>query len=460
LGGCSKNIIQCDMTLIIFLAVLAILILTHEFGHFIFAKLSGVKVEEFGLGFPPRILGFQSLRGKIFKEIEKEKSVGVEINTLKVGEETLIKEKITEEIQEVGEVIPIKKRRFIFWNKKPLDEENKNFEAGTLYSLNLIPFGGFVKIYGEETLTSQPEALEVGVPTSLKESVGSDKRSFSCQRLYIRALILVAGVLFNLLLAWPVLTAGFLIGAPVSIENNEISGGIMTNKGVMILQVQENTPAEAAGLKEGDYLLEFISKDGEILKVSDVKSVQNFIAKYSGTEIQINYLRGGKEFSVKATPVIKPEANKGSLGIAMDYVAILKLPFYKAVWEGLKTTLDLIGIMAKAFINFFANIFVKKELLTQIAGPVGIAKIVAGAAQSGFIFILQLIALLSINLALINIIPFPALDGGRLLFLAIEFFKGKPISQKAANIANNIGFAILIILMIVITYRDILKIIR
>lgn len=434
--------IQCDMTLIIFLAVLAILILTHEFGHFIFAKLSGVKVEEFGLGFPPRILGFQFLRGKIFKEIEKEKSLEVEIDTLKVGEETLIKEKITEGIQEVGEAVPVKKRRFIFWNKKPIDEESKNLEAGTVYSLNLIPFGGFVKIYGEEGGASQ------------------DKRSFSSQRLYVRALILAAGVLFNLLFAWPVLTTGYLIGAPVSIENNEISGGNITNKGVIIVQVQENTPAEAAGLKEGDYLLEFVSKNGEILKVSDVKSVQDFIAKYSGTEIQINYLRGEKEFSVKATPVIKPEANKGSLGIAMDYVATIKFPFFRAVWEGLKSTVQLTLIIAKTLISFFYDLISKREMVSQVSGPIGIVGFFSSAMQSGFIFVLRLIALLSINLALINIVPFPALDGGRLLFLLLEFIKGKPISQKAANIANNIGFAILIILMIVITYRDILKIIR
>lgn len=435
------------MSIILFLIVLAILILTHELGHFVFAKFCKIKVEEFGLGFPPRILGLQFLRGKIFKEVEKEKSIEVEIDTLKIGEETLVKEKITEEIRETGEAMPVKKRHFIFWNKKLLDAEDKNLEAGTVYSLNLIPFGGFVKIYGEE-----------GEPSSVKATEG--KGSFANQKIYIRALILAAGVLFNLLFAWPVLTAGYLIGAPVSVENNEIFGGTISNKGVMVLQVQQNTPAEAAGLKEGDYLLGFVSKDGEILNGSDVKGVQDFIAKYAGTEIQINYSRGGKEFSVKATPIVKPEAGKGSLGIAMDYVGTVKLPFHRAVWEGLKSTVQLTAIIAKALVSFFYDLFSKREMLSQVAGPVGIAGFFSSAAQSGFIFVLQLIALLSINLALINIIPFPALDGGRLLFLAVEFFKGKPISQKAANIANNIGFAILILLMLIITYRDIIKIVK
>lgn len=328
------------MSIILFIAILAILVLSHEFGHFIFAKISKVKVEEFAFGFPPKIFSFR--RGE------------------------------------------------------------------TVYSLNLIPFGGFVKIYGEEAPKESPNSD----PTGQRQE---DKRSFANKSLHIRASILIAGVLFNLLLVWPILTAGYLIGAPVSVENNDISGGNLSNKGVMIIQVQENTPAESAGLKTGDYILS-LSNNNKTLEISDLKSVQDFIAKNAGNEIKIDYLRGGKGFSAKATPLINPEAGKGNLGIAMDYVATLKLPFYRAVWEGLKTSLSLIGAVFNAFVNFFAEIFMKKGALTQIAGPVGIARIVSNASQSGFIFILQLIALLSVNLALINIFPFPALDGGRLLF--------------------------------------------
>jgi regulator of sigma E protease len=382
------------MTFIIFFAVLAVLILAHELGHFLFAKLSKVKVEEFGLGFPPRIFGF------------------------KKGE--------------------------------------------TVYSLNLIPFGGFVKIYGEEGLPSElPAEVSTQAGALAKEGGASqDKKSFSSQRLYIKALILAAGVFFNLLLAWPVLTVGYLIGAPISVENSDVSGGVLTNKGVMIIQVQENTPAEAAGLKAGDYLLRFISKNNEILEVFDVKSAQDFIAKHTGTEIQIDYSRGGEKFSARTTPLVKPEPGKGNLGIAMDYVGTIRLPIHRAVWEGLKSTIQLTAVISKALLNFFTDLFTKKEVMRQISGPVGIAGIVSSAAQSGFIFILQLVALLSINLALINIIPFPALDGGRLMFLAIEFVKGSPISPKTASIANNIGFTILIFLMLAITYQDILKLIR
>ncbi|MDP3052195.1 MAG: site-2 protease family protein [bacterium] len=361
------------MTLIIFFAVLALLIITHEFGHFLFAKLSRVKVEEFGLGFPPRIFGF------------------------KKGE--------------------------------------------TLYSLNLIPFGGFVKIFGEEGEENK------------------DKRSFGAQRFHIRALILVAGVLFNLFLAWPFLSATYVIGVPMSVEQSTVAGGIMTEKGVMIIEIQKDTPAETAGLKSADFLLN-LSSGNDFLEVSGVKGVQDFIANHIGKEIKIDYSRDGKKFSVQAVPSAKPENGKASLGIAMDEVGIVKSPFYKAVWQGLVSTVRLTGLIAKALGAFFVDIFTKRVMLSQVAGPIGIAGLVGSAWQSGFVFILQLVALLSINLALINFIPFPALDGGRLLFLAVEFVRGKPINQKTANIANNIGFAILIILMLAITYQDISKLIR
>jgi len=386
------------MTFLIFIAVLAVLVLSHEFGHFIFAKKAGLCVEEFGFGFPPRLLGIQRINKR-------------------------------------------KRWRFI-WALRPEKESEEESEEGTVYSVNMIPLGGFVRIRGENGEEAE------------------DKKSFGSRPLYIRALILVAGVFFNLLLAWPVLTAGFLIGTPASVDGGNISGGTLTEKGVMILEVQKDTPAEMSGLKEGDYLLRFTSKENETLQVSDEKGVQDFIAKHAGTEITIDYLRGKKEFSAKAIPSVKPEAGKGNLGIAMERVGIMKLPFHLAVWEGLKSTIRLTVMISKALVAFFGDLVTERKMVAQLSGPVGIAGMVNSAAQTGFVFFLQLVAVLSIHLALINIIPFPALDGGRLLFLAIEFVRGKPISQKVSNIAHNIGFAMLILLMLIITYRDILKLIK
>ncbi len=387
------------ITFLTFIAVLAVLVLSHEFGHFIFAKKAGLAVEEFGFGFPPRLLGIQRINK--------------------------------------GE-----KWRFIWGPGSEKESEKESEEGNTVYTVNMIPLGGFVRIRGEN-------GGEV-----------EDKKSFGSQPLYTRALILVAGVFFNLLLAWPLLTAGFLIGTPASVSGGNISGGTLTEKGVMILEVQKDTPAEVAGLKEGDYFLRFTSKENETLQVSDEKSVQDFIAKHAGEEITIDYLRGKKEFSVKAIPSVKPEEGKGSLGIAMERVGIMKLPFHLAIWEGLKSTIRLTVMISKALAAFFGDLVTERKMVAQLSGPVGIAGMVSNAAQTGFSFFLQLVAVLSIHLALINIIPFPALDGGRLLFLAIEFIKGKPISQKTSNIAHNIGFAMLILLMLIITYRDILKLVK
>lgn len=361
------------MSILLFFIVLAVLILSHEFGHFISAKLSGVRVEEFGFGFPPRI-----------------------------------------------------------WSAKK-DE--------TIYSINLIPFGGFVKIYGEEGGESK------------------NKKSFSSKPIYIRALILAAGVFFNLFLAWPFLSAGYLIGVPMSMENNNFSGSWIAEKGVMVVQVQEKTPAEKAGLQAGDFLLQIISlQDNKILNVKDVKEVQDFIKNYAGTEVKVNYQRSGEKFSTLATPSVNPEEGRGSLGIMMDKIGIAKYPFGQAVWKGLKSTFRLTGLVAQNIFYFFSTLFSEKSMISQVAGPIGIASIIGSATQAGLSYLLQLVALLSINLALINFIPFPALDGGRVLFLIIEFIRGRPINQKFSNIANNIGFAILILLMIVITYQDILRI--
>jgi len=454
--------ISSAMTALIFIAVLAVLVLSHEFGHFIFAKKAGLRVEEFGFGFPPRLLGIQRINKEKIEEIGEEKSEDLIITDIynKQNGEEIISETVVERITEITKITPIKKWRFIWGLGSEKESEKESEEGDTIYSVNMIPLGGFVRIRGENGEAPTLAESEVGVPTSPKESVGKDKKSFGSRPLYTRALILVAGVFFNLLLAWPLLTAGFLIGTPASVSGGDISGGTLTEKGVMILEVQKDTPAEAAGLKEGDYFLRFTSKENETLQVVDEKGVQDFIAKHAGAEITIDYLRGKKEFSAKAIPSAKPEEGKGSLGIAMERVGIIKLPFHLAIWEGLKSTVRLTVMISKALAAFLGDLFTERKMIAQLSGPVGIAGMVGNAAQTGFVFFLQLVAVLSIHLALINIIPFPALDGGRLLFLAIEFVRGKPISQKASNIAHNIGFAMLILLMFIITYRDILKLIR
>jgi regulator of sigma E protease len=353
------------MAIVLFLIVLGILVLSHEFGHFLAAKKAGIRVDEFAFGFPP----------KIFER--------------KFGE--------------------------------------------TTYKINLLPFGGYVKIHGED---------------DKDDDTKNDPRSFVSKSPGIKALVIVAGVLFNILLAWAVTVGGFLIGAPVSTDSVP-AGAQIQNVKVLIMDVQDNTPAKSIGLKVGDELIGF----------SNIKEVQNFINSNKGKEIEIKYKRDGKDFSAKATPVVNPSSDKGSLGIAMDEIGIVRLPIHKAIWEGTKATYYKVVFITQAIFNFFSQIFKGKAGFDQVAGPIGIVSATGSAAKMGLTFVLNLIAVLSINLAIINILPLPALDGGRLLFLVIEKIKGSPVSPKFSSIVHSVGLALLLLLMAIITLHDVIKLI-
>ena len=363
------------MSIILFLIVLAVLILSHELGHFIVAKKSGVRVDEFGFGFPPKIAKF------------------------KKGE--------------------------------------------TTYSLNLIPFGGFVKIHGEE-------GQDAG-----------DPRSFGSKPIWTRSLIISAGVIFNVALAWVLIIAGFSLGMPVGVSSAP-KGAEIKNQKVIILEVAKNSPAEQAGILAGDELAGF----------SRVGDASDFISQNAGKEIEIRLRRNTRhlavkppsggltakaDFSVKITPRINPPAGEGALGIAMDEIGTVKLPIHRAVIEGTKMTYNVVVGTAVSLFYFVVGAIKGDVGLGAIAGPVGIAGIAGSAAKFGFVYFLSFIAFLSINLAIINILPFPALDGGRLLFLLIEKIKGSPVSPKISSVVHGAGMAILLTLMLMVTYRDILK---
>lgn len=350
------------MSIVLFLIVLAVLIFAHELGHFIVAKKSGIRVDEFGFGFPPRIFKFQK-----------------------------------------GE---------------------------TIYSVNLIPFGGFVKIYGEE-----------GRDTG-------DPRSFASKSVGVRAIVIAAGVIFNLILAWFLFSSGFLVGLPTSIgaapKNAEIK-----NLRTVIIGVTDDSPAGAAGLKPGDELIGF----------SKAEEFQGFIEKNKGKEIEINYRRENRDYVAKLTPRHDPPAGQGAIGVAMDTIGIVKLPVYFAVWEGMKMTFQTTVGVALSFFYFIVDAIKGVVGFESIAGPVGIVSATGAVAKMGLSYLLSFVAFLSINLAVINIVPFPALDGGRLLFLFIEKIKGSPVNTKISGLVHGIGLVLLLLLMAAVTYHDILRLI-
>lgn len=366
------------MSILIFIIVLGVLIFVHELGHFIFAKKTGMLVEEFAIGFPPRIFSF------------------------KKGE--------------------------------------------TKYSIGLIPIGGFVKIYGEDYDEKEGE-----------QKPKNYSRRFTSRPRWAQAVVLVAGVSFNFLLAWLFISIGFMSGLPVSV--NQFENEIVNDKKLILVNVLPDSPAGEAGLKTGDIILYLESISGSVQDIKNTDVVENFIASHGGQEIDILYKRSGKTETV-LTHLIPEEGiveGKPAIGVSFGMIGTVKFSIFRACWEGLKITASLTVATVVGLSYFLKDIVVGAADLSQISGPVGIVFMIGDAFSFGFVYLLSFVSIISINLAVINLIPIPALDGGRLLFVLIEAIKRSSIKAKTVNVLNLIGFALLILLMLVITFGDIVK---
>jgi regulator of sigma E protease len=362
------------MNILIFLIILLVLVVAHEFGHFIVAKKSGIRVDEFAFGMKPRIF------------------------SIKRGE--------------------------------------------TRYSLNALPIGGYVKIFGEN-----PDDESIAGPDKARSFVNKPK--------YIQAAVLFAGVAMNFLVAWILLSVGFISGLPTSVSTAP-KGAVIENQALTITSVLPNSPAEIAGLKTGDKLLTLTTKT-DATDVASPESIRYFVKQHSTETIALSYVRGSEQKETTLVPEKGLVDGGPGIGISMDTIGTLRLPVHKALWEGLKLSSNLVIATFQGFYNLIRDGLTGHGNFSALTGPVGIVSVVGDAAQFGFIYVLSFTALISINLAVINLIPFPALDGGRLLFLLIEKIKGSRIKPAIANTANVIGFGLLMLLMVVITYNDIVK---
>ena len=335
------------ITVIVFLAIL---IVTHEFGHFITAKLFKLRVDEFAFGFPP----------KIFSK--------------KVGE--------------------------------------------TTYSLNSIPFGGFVRIYGES-----------GVENASSEKKEDVNRSFYIQQAWKRALIIASGVFMNFIIGWLAFSGiAFFSGIP--------QGGPI---GLHIKDILPGSPAEIAGIKSGDRINDFMS----------ISDFQSFVSGKTGDKIMV----AGRE--------VVPAADsngEGKIGVILEEEYILaKYNFVKSIGEGFIVAITLIKDIYRAVGDLVVGLFSGEKVLSSLTGPVGIFNEIGRASSNGVEYLVQLLGILSLNLAVFNALPFPALDGGRLLFILIEKIIGKRLNVKYEVIANLVGFALLILLAITVTVNDIYR---
>lgn len=306
----------------------------------------------------------------------------------------------------------------------------------TEYAINLLPFGGYVKMLGEEEDASSAEK--------------QNKRSFAHQSVWVRSKVVVAGVIMNLVLAWFLLSLGFALGmAPVVTEPANIPFAQST-EAVAVAAVGEGTTAEKMGLKPGDNVLKFNDQE-----ITTQEQLANLTRENKGKEVTIEIRRDGETRTV--TGILG--TGEGPLGVRLGMDVQVKLPFWWApiysIWETIKAT----GLVFVGILDFFRQIFTERHIPAEAAGPVGIFYYTRSVLELGFTALLNFVALLSINLAVINILPVPALDGGRLLFILLEKFnKGrKVVNQRIENIAHMIGFALLMLLIFSITYHDILK---
>lgn len=360
------------MTIILFVVILAILIIVHELGHFLIAKWSGIRVDEFGLGFPPRLVGWK--RGE------------------------------------------------------------------TTYSLNALPFGGFVRIFGEDPGAEVPKEERT--------------RNFGFKPKSIQTLVLAGGILFNIVFAWLLISLGFMTGMPV--PEGYSAAGETENIQVLIAGVANNSPANYAGLQAGDSIVSLQAGDQKIDKFS-VDDIRNFMAANANQKVSVEYIRNQETATVDVVPVvgIGSVTDRATIGVTLQVVGTLKVSFFRALWEGAKLTYDLTIATVVGLYQFLSRAVIGQAQLSEVTGPVGIANLVGDASRLGFVYLLSFTAFISINLAVINFIPFPALDGGRILFVLIEKIKGTPINPKVANVFNAVGFFLLIGLMLIVTYHDI-----
>lgn len=329
----------------------------------------------------------------------------------------------------VARILKVRVEEFGFGFPPKIFSRVKN---GVRYSFNLLPFGGFVKIFGEHG-----EGEE-------------DQESFIARPPSQRFLILAAGILMNFVLAWIFFTIAIGVGIPQIVDGAK---GIP----VAIVGVLPYSPADRSGLKFGDEILEIRSTSRSV-RIETEEDVREFVNKEQGKEVTLSIRRGVEIMEIRAVPRSEFPEGEGPLGIALARLALKKTPWFLAPYEGVK-------VLARSTIAVTEGLaFILKELLVegktsvQVSGPVGIFLFAADSRTLGIAYFLQFIGVLSVNLAVLNFLPIPALDGGRILFLGIEKVRGRRIDPRIENTVHTFGFLFLVFLMVLVTYKDIARV--
>lgn len=358
------------LTIIFVLLIFSFLVFVHELGHFVAAKRSGVNVEEFGIGFPPRMLA---------------KKVG-----------------------------------------------------STVYSLNWLPLGGFVKLQGED-LTDKKEG------------------SFGAARFIDKVKILLAGVIMNAITAYIILVGLCLVGLPPIIQDQFSYGKseLSQPKQVMAVAVAPGSPAERGGVQRGDIVVGAITMGGAEKKFAAEQDLLNFTRENAGKNVNFQVKNGNNERTVSVE--LRPaDAKDGFLGVTPFQTYQLKYasPIDAAITAGGITGQLIWGTLA-AFGGLIAGLFTTGQVSENVAGPVGIVVLLSNIMELGVSYVLIFVASISISLAVINALPLPALDGGRLAMVIAQKVSGRQLSAEREGFVHMIGFVALIMLMVVVTFFDI-----
>ena len=359
------------MNILLLALILVFLIITHELGHFIAAKLFGVRVDEFGIGYPPRAF----LLGKI---------------------------------------------------------------GTTEYTLNWIPFGGFVRLYGEDA-----DATGVG--------------SFIRAAKWKQGLILIAGVFMNALVAWGLFAAALHEGLPRVVPDSSAQSNAAY---LLVSDVIGASPASTAGIVPGDKIIALGDQNGASLSALSPSSVSNFVKVRGGQKITITLVHNGATSSVSVTPanaVIPGQSATPALGISLVEVSNVALPWGESVIDGFSNTIDAFRVVCGSLWQLLVQALRGAPNLQDIVGPIGLVSVVGGAAQNGGGEVLAVAAFIAVNLTIVNLIPIPVLDGGRLAIVIFEALTRRSMPRLAIQIVNTMGIALLIVLVVTVSYHDIVR---
>jgi regulator of sigma E protease len=360
------------MTILIFLLLISVLVFLHELGHFWVAWRSGVRVDEFGIGFPPRLFS---------------------------------------------------------WKRN-----------GVVYSINLLPLGGFVKIHGENG----------------EDAANPD--SFESKRARTRAAILGAGVAMNWVTAFLAMAVALAIGVEASPDSS--LGRWVENPRAVVASVELGSPAQVAGIEPGDAVLEVSARGSSIESPAAHEFVAFTGVHPTGTALLVRYeTPEGQTHTATVTPAYRADLNRPVIGASVVDAGLAKLPIGYAIVEAGKYTVELTAHVAASLWGLVAKVFEREASIAELSGPVGIAVLAREASDVGFGQLLAFAAAISVNLAVLNLLPFPALDGGRLAVIAIEKATRRKVPAVWLGWVNLAGLALLLGLMAAVTISDIAKLV-